>query len=68
MRTFRPCSGQSGRGVLPNPRKNDWAICRDDGPLSWRAMDKAGRLRTFPTFEAAERAALKLELELIAER
>ena len=60
MRTYRPCSGQAGIG-LPNPRKNDWGVMKIDGPPWWRARDKAGRQRLFPTFEKAEAYALALE-------
>ncbi len=65
IRIYSPCSGQSGRGVLKYPRKNDWGICLADPFVMpwWRARDKAGRLRLFPTYAAAETFALQLEKE-----
>ena len=59
MRQFIPCSGQNPSWTK---RKNGWAIRRvDQTPMWWRAYDKAGSLRTFPNYESAERAALKME-------
>jgi len=61
-RRFQPCSGQSGRGVLSKPRKNDWGVCRMEGSdASWRLRDRRGHQRLFPSREKAELAALECE-------
>ena len=56
-RQFLPCSGQRGFGR----GKRDWGIRLARGPVGWRARDKSGRQRKFASYEAAERAAQKLQ-------
>lgn len=64
---YRACSGQQRRRG-----GNTWGICLNDPYYAfcpwWRAESANGRRLTYPTFEAAEAARIRLESKPMPEK